>query len=294
MRSRQRPLSHAGGGAAQQDAAETHAAVEIQRRDLAERVARFQPVQFAATVRAHAAARPEAVRDKGALLKDRPALAGGAERRRRGHTKCQRGKGSGNDPTNHLPNLSSPGVLRDPQPGGFPAGQSTMSRAASRREANPLARRPWVADPDNVRFDTICNSPLLGVVRSAFPGDNIVNNTKQRVGNPVGGAAAAAGDQSSPSARTAFPRRPGPPGRLRSSAEAKGHDRSRRRVASVIYRYVLHLEDTEARRTIRWTFTHPIAESHVVDLPTFGRWYVTRVLTEDANGAGVAYCTPAE
>lgn len=62
----------------------------------------------------------------------------------------------------------------------------------------------------------------------------------------------------------------------------------------VIYRYVLHLEDTEARRTIRWTFTHPIAESHVVDLPTFGRWYVTRVLTEDANGAGVAYCTPAE
>lgn len=62
----------------------------------------------------------------------------------------------------------------------------------------------------------------------------------------------------------------------------------------MIYRYVLHLEDTEARRTIRWTFTHPIAESHVVDLPTFGRWYVTRVLTEDANGAGVAYCTPAE
>jgi hypothetical protein len=42
----------------------------------------------------------------------------------------------------------------------------------------------------------------------------------------------------------------------------------------VIYRCVLHLEGAQARRTIRWTFAHPIAESHV--------------------GAGVAYCTPLE
>jgi len=62
----------------------------------------------------------------------------------------------------------------------------------------------------------------------------------------------------------------------------------------VIYRYVLHLEGEQARRTIRWMFAHPIAESHVIDLPMFGRWCVTRVLTEDASGAGVAYCTPAD
>jgi hypothetical protein len=62
----------------------------------------------------------------------------------------------------------------------------------------------------------------------------------------------------------------------------------------VIYRYILHLENGEAPRTLRWTFAHPIAEANVIDLPTFGRWYVTRVVTEDASGAGVAYCTPAQ
>lgn len=62
----------------------------------------------------------------------------------------------------------------------------------------------------------------------------------------------------------------------------------------MIYRYVLHLEEPEARRTVRWTFAHPIFESHVIDLPTLGRWYVSRLVAEDATGAGVAYCTPAE
>jgi hypothetical protein len=63
---------------------------------------------------------------------------------------------------------------------------------------------------------------------------------------------------------------------------------------SSIYRYVLHLEGEEAGRTVRWTFAHPIAESHTINLPMFGRSYVTRVVTEDASGAGVAYCTPIE
>jgi hypothetical protein len=61
----------------------------------------------------------------------------------------------------------------------------------------------------------------------------------------------------------------------------------------VIYRYVLHLEGDDDRRTLRWTFTHPIAESHVIELPTLGRWYVTRVVTGDVGGGAVAYCTPA-
>jgi hypothetical protein len=61
----------------------------------------------------------------------------------------------------------------------------------------------------------------------------------------------------------------------------------------MVYRYVLHLEADDGMRTIRWTFTHPISESHVIDLPTFGRWFVARVVTGDASGAGVVYCTPA-
>jgi hypothetical protein len=61
----------------------------------------------------------------------------------------------------------------------------------------------------------------------------------------------------------------------------------------LIYRYVLHLEGNDARRTIRWTFAHPIAESHIINLPTFGRWYVSRLIRQDATGAGVAYCSPA-
>ncbi len=60
----------------------------------------------------------------------------------------------------------------------------------------------------------------------------------------------------------------------------------------MVFRYVLYL-DGETRRTIRWTFTHPISESHVIELPTFGRWYVDRVLSQDTGGAGVVYCTPA-
>jgi hypothetical protein len=63
---------------------------------------------------------------------------------------------------------------------------------------------------------------------------------------------------------------------------------------AVFYRYLLHLEDGESRRTIRWTFSHAITESQIVELPTFGRWYVARVVTDDAAGAGVVYCTPLE
>ena len=60
----------------------------------------------------------------------------------------------------------------------------------------------------------------------------------------------------------------------------------------MIYRYVLHLEADDGRRTIQWTFAHPIAEAHIINLPTFGRWYVSRLISPDTAGAGVAYCTP--
>ena len=60
----------------------------------------------------------------------------------------------------------------------------------------------------------------------------------------------------------------------------------------MIFRYVLYL-DGEIRRTIRWTFVHPLSESEVIDLPTFGRWRVARVVREDKGGAGIVYCTPA-
>lgn len=59
----------------------------------------------------------------------------------------------------------------------------------------------------------------------------------------------------------------------------------------MIYRYVLHLESSNGRRTIRWTFTHPISECETIEIPTLGRWYVSRVVTEDGSDSGVLYCT---
>jgi hypothetical protein len=60
----------------------------------------------------------------------------------------------------------------------------------------------------------------------------------------------------------------------------------------VIYRYVIHLEDGESHRTVRWTFAHPVAEDEVIELPTFGRWHVTQALLDERPGAGVLYCEP--
>ena len=59
----------------------------------------------------------------------------------------------------------------------------------------------------------------------------------------------------------------------------------------MIYRYVLHLESSNGRRMIRWTYTHPIFESETIEIPTLGRWYVSRVVTEDGYDSGVLYCT---
>jgi hypothetical protein len=73
---------------------------------------------------------------------------------------------------------------------------------------------------------------------------------------------------------------------------------ARRPVANaggVIYRYVLHLESASARRTIRWTFAHPVSEGETIELPTFGRWHVARAVTDsEIAGAGVLYCTPLD
>jgi hypothetical protein len=63
---------------------------------------------------------------------------------------------------------------------------------------------------------------------------------------------------------------------------------------AVIYRYVLHLDSVEGRRTLRWTFVHPVLQNEEIELPTFGRWYVSRAVTEEGPApAGVLYCTPA-
>ena len=62
----------------------------------------------------------------------------------------------------------------------------------------------------------------------------------------------------------------------------------------MIYRYVLHLDSAEGRRTLRWTFAHPVSEHEDIELPTFGRWHVTRAVTDEgAEAAGVLNCTPA-
>jgi hypothetical protein len=63
--------------------------------------------------------------------------------------------------------------------------------------------------------------------------------------------------------------------------------------AALIYRYVLHLDSAEGRRTLRWTFAHPVLEHEEIEIPTFGRWYVSRALTDEGPAAGVLYCTPA-
>jgi hypothetical protein len=63
----------------------------------------------------------------------------------------------------------------------------------------------------------------------------------------------------------------------------------------MIYRYVLHLESDSARRTIRWMFAHPVAAGEAIELPTFGRWYVARAVSEpETAGSGVLYCTPLD
>ena len=59
----------------------------------------------------------------------------------------------------------------------------------------------------------------------------------------------------------------------------------------MIYGYILHLESSNGRRTIRWTFTHSISESEIIEIPTLGRWYVSRVVIEDGSDSGVLYCT---
>jgi hypothetical protein len=61
---------------------------------------------------------------------------------------------------------------------------------------------------------------------------------------------------------------------------------------AVIYRYLLQLEGHDRVRNVRWTFAHPVAETDVVELPTFGRWYVERAVTTDEPGAGMLYCKP--
>jgi hypothetical protein len=63
---------------------------------------------------------------------------------------------------------------------------------------------------------------------------------------------------------------------------------------AVIYRYVLHLDCAESRRTLRWMFAHPVLEHEEIELPMFGRWYVSRAVTDEGpTAAGVLYCTPA-
>jgi len=64
--------------------------------------------------------------------------------------------------------------------------------------------------------------------------------------------------------------------------------------SAVIYRYVLHLESAEGRRTVRWTFAHAVGETQTIELPLFGSWYVVRAVTDDDPGAGVLYCRPAD
>jgi hypothetical protein len=64
--------------------------------------------------------------------------------------------------------------------------------------------------------------------------------------------------------------------------------------SAVIYRYVLHLESAEGRRTVRWTFAHAVGETETIELPLFGSWYVVRAVTDDDPGAGVLYCRPAD
>jgi hypothetical protein len=61
---------------------------------------------------------------------------------------------------------------------------------------------------------------------------------------------------------------------------------------AVMYRYVLHLDSEEGRRTVRWTFVHPVLEQEEIELPMFGRWYVSRAVTDEGPAAGVLYCTP--
>ena len=75
---------------------------------------------------------------------------------------------------------------------------------------------------------------------------------------------------------------------------AKVTPRPRRSVRSaVIYRYVLHLESAEGRRTVRWTFAHAVGETETIELPLFGSWTVVRAITDDDPGAGVLYGRPA-
>jgi hypothetical protein len=62
---------------------------------------------------------------------------------------------------------------------------------------------------------------------------------------------------------------------------------------AVIYRYVLHLESPEGPRTLRWMFAHPVAEHDEIELPLFGRWQVSRVVTDEGL-AGVLYCIPVD
>ena len=62
---------------------------------------------------------------------------------------------------------------------------------------------------------------------------------------------------------------------------------------AVIYRYVLHLDSAEGRRTLRWTFAHPVLEHEEIELPTFGRWYVSRAVTGEGPASGILYCTVA-
>jgi hypothetical protein len=73
--------------------------------------------------------------------------------------------------------------------------------------------------------------------------------------------------------------------------------RERPRIAelqqAVIYRYVLHLDSAEGRRTLRWTFAQPVLAHEEIELPTFGRWYVSRAVTDEGPTHGVLYCTPA-
>ena len=64
--------------------------------------------------------------------------------------------------------------------------------------------------------------------------------------------------------------------------------------SAVIYRYVLHLESADGRRTVRWTFAHAVGETETIELPLFGSWYVVRAVTDDVPGAGVLYCRPVD
>lgn len=62
----------------------------------------------------------------------------------------------------------------------------------------------------------------------------------------------------------------------------------------MIYRYVLHLEPPDGpKRSIRWTFTHPVNENDVIDLPTLGTWQVKRAVSGGTGDAGFLFCEPA-